>query len=136
MMVEHLGAGMGDTLKEVNDTKGGHARFSYLKRIFKKRLLKAQEAYNVGDRVEMQQMLTKVILIYLLYLVGITLFTDKSFHYMDVAYLKYYRYLELDSDFTRGSAALSHLYKELNNASHYKTRHVSRYFFFVAGINK
>jgi len=33
----------------------------------------------------------QVIRIYLMYLVGITLFTDKSVHYVDVVYLRYFR---------------------------------------------
>jgi len=49
MTVEHLGDDLGDAWKVVNDTKGRHARFRYLKRIFKERLVEAQEAYNAGN---------------------------------------------------------------------------------------
>lgn len=33
------------------------------------------------------------------YLVGVTLFIDKSINYVDVTYLKYFRDLELVSDY-------------------------------------
>lgn len=51
MMIEHLGADPGDSLKEVTDNNGRHARFSYLRRIFKERLLEQLEAHNEGDMV-------------------------------------------------------------------------------------
>jgi len=44
---------------------------------------------------------------------------------VDVAYLKYFRDLELVAGYALGVASLSHMYMELNNASHYKTRHLS-----------
>jgi len=64
---------------------------------------------------------------YLLYLVGYTLFIDKSACYVDVAYLKYFKDLELVNGYAWGVAARSHLCRELNNASHYKTSHMSGY---------
>jgi hypothetical protein len=69
----------------VNDTKGAHARFSYLRRIFKESLLQQLEADNEGGMEEkVQKLRAQALRIYLLYLVGITLFTDKSAHYVDV----------------------------------------------------
>lgn len=65
-----------------------------------------------------QQKRGQSLCIYFLYLVGITLFTNKSATYMDVTYLKYFRDLDLVSDYAWGVAAM---YRELNNASHYKT---------------
>jgi len=64
---------------------------------------------------------------YLLYLAGITVFTDESAYYVDVAYLKYFRDLEVVVDYSWGVVALSYLYREVNNASHYNTKHLSRY---------
>jgi len=98
-----------------------------LKRIFKARILEAHEAYNAGDKVEMLQMRDQALRIYLFYLVGITLFTDKSARYVDVAYLEYFRDLELVSDYAWGLLALSHRYMKLNNASHYNTKHLLGY---------
>jgi len=36
------------------------------------------------------------------------------------------RDMELVSNYARGAVVLEHLYMELNNTSHYKTRHLSR----------
>jgi len=105
MMMRYLGSSPGDALDEVNETRGAHARFSYLRRIFKERIFR----------------------IYLMYLVGITLFTNKSTTYMDVAYLRHIKDLEIVVDFSWGAAALSHLYRELNHATHWNFKHLSGY---------
>jgi len=94
MMIQHLGADPGDALKEVTDTNRGHARFSYLRRIFKEHILEQLGAYNEGDMVLIRKLREQAPHIYLLYLVGITLFTDKSAYYVDVAYMKYFRDLK------------------------------------------
>jgi hypothetical protein len=62
-----------------------------------------------------------------MYLVGITLFTDKCATYVDVAYLRYFRDLEFVAGFSWGAAALSHLYRELNHAANWNCRHLSGY---------
>jgi hypothetical protein len=41
-------------------------------------------------------------------LVGITLFTDKSANYVDVTNLRYFRELELVSDYAWGAETLAH----------------------------
>jgi hypothetical protein len=41
--------------------------------------------------------------------------------------LRYFKDLELVSDYAWGAAALAHLYMELNNVCHYKTKHLSGY---------
>jgi hypothetical protein len=60
----------------------------------------------------------QAVRIYLLYLVGITLFPDKSATDVDVVYLRYFRDLDVVAGFSWGVAALAHLYRELNNATH------------------
>jgi len=44
---------------------------------------------------EVQKSRAHAIRIYLLYLVGITLFIDKSAHHIDVVYVRYFRDLEV-----------------------------------------
>jgi hypothetical protein len=96
MMIRYLGSSPGDAIEEVNDIRGAHARFWYLRKIFKQRLLQQMNADNEGDiEEEVQKLQGQAIRIYLLYLVGITLFTDKSSHYVDVVYLRYFRDLEV-----------------------------------------
>lgn len=120
MKIRYLGSSPGDALDGVNETKGAHARFSYLRRIFKERLLQQFEADNEGRmEEEVQKLSDQALRIYLMYLVGITLFTDKSVTYVNVVYLRYFRDLEVIAGFSLGVAALSHLYRELNHAAHW-----------------
>jgi hypothetical protein len=60
-------------------------------------------------------------------MVGITIFSDKSHWVVDVVYLKYFRDLEIVVGFSWGAAALTHLYKELNNAACWNTSQVAGY---------
>ena len=71
--------------------------------------------YGVTEEVE--RLRDQAVHIYLLYLVGITIFTDKSQWVVDVVYLKYFRDLDLVAGYSWGAAALAHSYKELNNVA-------------------
>jgi hypothetical protein len=64
-----------------------------------------------GVTQEVQRLRDQAVRIYLLYLVGITLFTDNSITVMDVVYLKYFRDLDIIAGFSWRAAALAHLYK-------------------------
>jgi len=76
---------------------------------------------------EVHKLCDQTLHIYLFYLVGITLFTDKRATYVDVAYLRYSRDLEVATGYSWGVATLSHLYKEINNVAHWNTKHLSGY---------
>jgi hypothetical protein len=88
-MVGQLGSDPGETVVEVTKTKGTHCRFIYVRMIFKDRMLEqlALETEH-GVTQEVQRLRDQAVRIYLLYLVGITLFTDKSATAVDVVYLK------------------------------------------------
>jgi len=117
MVMGYLRSSPRVALDEVNETGGAHARFSYLRKIFKERLLLQLELDNEGGmEEEVQRLRDQALRIYLMYLVGITLFTDKSVTYVDVVYLRYFRDLEVVAGFSWGAATLSHLYRELNHA--------------------
>jgi len=78
-IVTHLGSDSGEAHVEVTKTKGAHCRFGYLQRIFKQRMkeqLELETEHSVTQ--EVRRMRDQAVRIYLLYLVGITLFTDKS----------------------------------------------------------
>jgi len=84
-METYLGYSTGDALKEVEKTKGAHCRFGYLKRIFKERLKEQRDLETeYGVTQEVQRLRDQAVRIYLLYLVGITIFTDKSQWAVDV----------------------------------------------------
>jgi len=67
----------------------------------------------------------QAVCIYLLYLVGVTIFTDKTTTYVNVIYLKFFYDLELVNNYAWGAASLAHLYKELNNGFRYQTNHLA-----------
>ena len=114
----YLGSDLGDALKEVEKTKGAHCRFGYLERIFKECLKEQRDLVTeYGVTEEVRRLRDQCVRIYLLYLVGITIFTDKSQWAVDVVYLRYFRDLDLVAGYSWGAAALAHLYRELNNAA-------------------
>jgi len=80
-----------------------------------------------GVTQEVRRLRDQAVSIYLLYLVGITLFTDKSATGVDVVYLKYSRDLDLVAGYSWGAAALAHLYRELNKAARWNCGQVSGY---------
>ena len=127
-MVAYLGSDLGDALKEVEKTKGAHCRFGYLERIFKERL-KEQRGLVIeyGVTEEVRRLRDQCVLIYLLYLVGIMIFTDKSKWVVDVVYLRYFRDVDLVAGYSWGVAALSHLYRELNNVARRNCSQVAGY---------
>jgi len=65
--MRYLGSSPGDSLEEVNDTRGAHAQFSYMRRIFKELLLQQLEADNDGDMEEVQKLRDQALRIYLMY---------------------------------------------------------------------
>jgi len=117
-MVEQLRSDPGEALVEVTQTKGAHCRFSYLRRIFKDRMLEQlalETEYGVTQ--EVRRLRDQVVRMYLLYLVGITLFTDKSTTVVEVVYLRYFRDLDLVANYSWGVARLVYLYRKLNKAA-------------------
>nr|XP_027185996.1 protein MAINTENANCE OF MERISTEMS-like [Cicer arietinum] len=64
---------------------------------------------------------------FLLFLVGCTLFSDKSAFAVSVAYLECFRDLNSCGGYAWGAAALSYLYDNLREASMHQTRTVSGY---------
>jgi len=52
LMIRYLGSDPGDALEDVTNTRGAHARFSYLTKIFKECLLRQLELFNEGGMNE------------------------------------------------------------------------------------
>jgi len=128
MMMRYLGSSAGDALGGVTETRGAHARFNYLKKILKERLqLQLVLDNKCGMEEDVQRLRDQALCIYLLYLVGITLFTDKSANYVDVVYMRYFRDLDIVFDFSWGVACLSYLYRELNHVAHWSCSQLSEY---------
>jgi len=76
LMIRYPGSDMGDALEEVTSTRGAHARFSYLSKIFKQRLLRQLKVFlEDGMAEKVQRLRDQTLHIYLMFLVEITLFT-------------------------------------------------------------
>ena len=127
LMVELLGANPGDARKNVDQTKGAHAKFSFLRNMLVQSFEDVAEAKAEGDLVRRNTCRDQCICIFLLYLLGVTIFSDKSQYYVDVTYLRYLTDVEMIHEYAWGTAALVHLYRELNVACHYKARQLSGY---------
>jgi len=85
LMVTHLGSDPGEAHVEMTKTKGAHFRFGYLQRIFKLRMKEQLELETEhGLTQEARRMHDQAVRIYLLYVVGTMLFTDKSQNDVDV----------------------------------------------------
>jgi len=124
-METYLGSDPGEALVEMTKTKGAHCRFGYLHRIFKQCMNEQLELENEHDGVT--QKVRRLRDHDLLYLVGITIFTNKSQNVVDVVYLRYFRDLDLDAGYSWGAARLAHLYRELNNVARWNCGQVARY---------
>ncbi|XP_050895966.1 protein MAINTENANCE OF MERISTEMS-like [Lathyrus oleraceus] len=105
MMVEYLGANSGEAMKELDKTRGVHARFVYLKKV----VLHKSHALRA----------------YMLYLVGTVIFVDKSVTYIDVIYLCYLVDFERIHEYNRGAAYLVYLYLKLREGCMRKTKQVT-----------
>jgi len=115
-MVTYLGSDLGDALKVVEKTKGAHCRFGYMESIFKERLKEQRDLVTeYGVTEEVRRLRDQCVRIYFLYLVRITIFTDKSQWVVDVVYMRYFRDLDLIVGYSWGAATLAQLYRELNN---------------------
>jgi len=127
-MVRHLGSDLGDALLEVTHTKGAHFQFSSLRMIFKERMLEQLTLENeYGVTQEVRSLRDQAVRTYFLYLVGITLFTDKSQTDVDVVYLRYYKDLDIVVEFSWGAGVLAHLYRELENVARWNCGQVLGY---------
>lgn len=92
MMVTFLGSDWGDAQKEINDTRGCHARFSFLETLCRDHLEATLE--EDGDDARVVYHRGCVLRAYLMVLVDMSIFVDKNITYIDVIYLRYYIYLE------------------------------------------
>jgi len=96
--------------------------------IFKERMLEQLTLENeYGVTQEVRSLRDQAVRTYFLYLVGITLFTDKSQTDVDVVYLRYYKDLDIVVEFSWGAGVLAHLYRELENVARWNCGQVLGY---------
>lgn len=88
IMVIHLGVDSAKVVREASDTRGAHARFSFLEKLYKDHL---EGVLNVeGDDVHVEYHRQCALRCYLLFLVNTSIFVDKTTTYINMVYLKYF----------------------------------------------
>lgn len=88
MLVTYLGIKPTEVANEVSGTRGAHARIKFLKELYKDHL---QWVRNVRiDDIQVDYHRQCILRCYLMFLVGISIFVNKSVTYVDVVYLKYF----------------------------------------------
>ncbi|CAJ2668136.1 unnamed protein product [Trifolium pratense] len=118
MCVEYLNFPINKCKKEFKKMKGAHIGFKTLKDLYIDNLrdaLKAERLKKPAEDVEFLRECT--IRCYLLYLIGATIFTNKSMQYVDVIFLTYLRDLSLVNTWNWGASGLAYLYNYLDAAS-------------------
>lgn len=116
LLVELLGVSAGDARQEVLSSRGQSVRMEWLRTQF----------HSVSDR-DRQQRIECAARAYLLFLLGCTLFADKSGTRVPIAYLCLLRDLDRVSTYAWGTAALAYLYRQLGIASRSSVRQISGY---------
>lgn len=108
MIMQYLGFDPDDVQHEKDDTIGCHARFEFLERLYK---------YHMDVEVEVDDddahkiyHIICALRSYLLYLVGMSMFVDKSAYYVDVVYLRYFIDLGGIHEYNWGNSYLVYMY--------------------------
>ncbi|XP_045794514.1 protein MAIN-LIKE 1-like [Trifolium pratense] len=98
--------------------KGAHIGFFMLDKIYTenmKAVVRAEKKKMPNDKV--QHLRECTIRSFLLYLLGATLFTNKSMQYVDVIFLTYLQDISLVNTWNWGASGLAYMYNYLDAAS-------------------
>lgn len=115
-LVQYLGLNRNESLAECAKIKSGRISYSWLLKIFKDYLVRADEYASQPDEESAREWYrTRCIRAFLLYLVGSTLFSDKTDHGCSVVYLKYFDDLTTINQYAWGASALAFLYGYLGD---------------------
>ncbi|XP_050878283.1 protein MAINTENANCE OF MERISTEMS-like [Lathyrus oleraceus] len=122
LMVDYVGVDTEVVMSEMERTKGAHARFEFLKKVYTYELLRAQHARGDNEQVGLHKVYA--IIAYLLYLVGIAIFVDKSATYTDLVYLRYFEDFKRIHEYNWGTTCLVYLYSKLSEGCRCKMKQV------------
>ncbi|XP_045801581.1 protein MAIN-LIKE 1-like isoform X5 [Trifolium pratense] len=118
MCEKYLNFNRDDCKQEFSKMKGAHIGFPKLEKIYHANLSQALEAENnqeSDDEVGFYRECT--IRAFLLYLIGATIFTNKSSQYVDVIFLTYLQDLSEVNTWNWGASRLAYLFNYLDAAS-------------------
>ena len=116
LLVELLGVPQVDACQEVLSVHDQSVKLEWLKSHFD----------TISDR-DSHRRIECAVRGYLLFLLGCTLFVDKSGTRVSIAYLSLLRRLDRVSSYAWGAAALAYLYRRLGVASRSSVRQISGY---------
>ncbi|GAU41862.1 hypothetical protein TSUD_366090 [Trifolium subterraneum] len=118
MLSTYLGIDEGDALDMFATLKGSYLTHSYVKGLVKDYLDTAETAFaNNAPMHEVRMYRERCVRAFLLFVVGCTIFSNKSSYYLDVVYIQYFADLSSVHEWNWGSAALVHLQNYLDYAS-------------------
>jgi hypothetical protein len=118
MCEQYLNFDKVDCKEEFNKMKGAHIGFPKLAQLYFDNLnfaLKAEHEKDPEDDIQFYRDCT--IRCFLLYLLGATLFTNKSTQYVDVIFLTYLQDLNVVNTWNWGASGLAYLYHYLDKAT-------------------
>ena len=116
LLVQLLDVSRDDARQEVLSVRGQSVRLEWLKSHFQ----------DVSDS-DSRRRIECAARAYLLFLLGCTLFVDKSGTRVPIAYLALLRHLDRVRTYAWGAGALAHLYRQLGIASRASVRQISGY---------
>lgn len=103
LLVNLLAVDFGDASAETRKCRGAHVRLSWLREVYEEACVHGR--WDCAARA------------FLLHLVGCTIFADKSATSVSVSYLGLFEDLPMCGGYSWGSAALTHMYEQLSDAS-------------------
>ncbi|GAU21138.1 hypothetical protein TSUD_10550 [Trifolium subterraneum] len=118
MLSTYLGIDEGDALDMFATLKGPYFTHSYVKGLVKDYLDTVETTFaNNAPMHEVRMYRERCVRAFLLFVVGCTIFSNKSSYYLDVVYIQYFADLSSVHEWNWGSAALVHLQNYLDYAS-------------------
>ena len=116
LLVDHLGVNPNEANDELQQVRGQSVRLEWLRGRFS----------NISDK-DGEDTIDCAVRAYLLYLLGCTLFTDKSGTRVPIIYLTLLTNLERVRTYAWGVATLSYLYRQLGLATRHEVKQIARY---------
>lgn len=123
MIMTYLGTNPKDSLEELKDTIGCHARFAFLKNLYIHHLVAVVGAD--GDDAHVMHHRACPLRSYLMYLVDTSIFIDKKAYYVNMVYLKYFIDFMRIHEYNYGFTYLVYPYLKLTKGCLSKIKHMT-----------
>ncbi len=131
MLSTYLGIDEGDAMDMFAALKGPYLTHSYVQGLFMDYLDTAESAFaNNAPMHEVRMYRERCVRAFLLFVVGCTIFSNKSSYYLDVVYIQYFADLSSVHEWNWGSAALVQLQNYLDFASQAQASQLAGYMSF------